>query len=87
MVIVLPVYEYKCPECGELFDRIQPMNAEKVSDCPKCGAAAKHVFSSRVAVVYKGWGFHHTDNLLPGDKQRKDFNQLKEKAEQLYYED
>ena len=82
----MPIYEYKCPECGAVFDRIQSMDAEKVSECDACGAPAKRIFSSRVAVVYKGWGFNHTDSLLPGDRTHKDFNQLKEKAEQLYYE-
>ncbi len=83
----MPVYEYRCKRCGVEFDRIQGMDEEKVSDCPECGAPAKRIFSSRVAVVYKGWGFNHTDNLLPGDRPKRDFNRLKEKAEQLYYED
>ncbi len=60
----MPIYEYKCPECGHRFDLLQPMDAEKKADCEKCGREAKRIFS-RVAVKYRGWGFNSTDKLLP----------------------
>lgn len=80
----MPVYEYKCPECGYRFDVLQPMDAEKVADCEKCGAAAKRVFSARIAVKYEGWGFDATDRLLPeSSRSKRDFKKLKEKADQI----
>lgn len=80
----MPVYEYRCPECGHGFDLIQPMDAEKVADCEKCGAPAKRVFSARVAVKYEGWGFDANDKLLPeASRAKRDFKQLKEKADQI----
>jgi putative FmdB family regulatory protein len=83
-VYQLPVYEYKCPECGHRFDVLQPMDAERVADCEKCGAAARRVFSSRIAVKYEGWGFNATDQLLPeSSRAKRDFKQLKEKADQI----
>jgi putative FmdB family regulatory protein len=35
----MPVYEYKCRQCGEKFETMRSMNAgdDEVS-CPKCGA-------------------------------------------------
>jgi hypothetical protein len=37
----------------------------------------------RVGVRLSGWGFRRTDSLLPGDRPRKDFRKLKEKAEEI----
>jgi putative FmdB family regulatory protein len=84
----LPIYEYKCGKCGHSFDLIQPMDAEKVADCEKCGAPAKRVFSPRIAIKYEGWGFNATDKLLPeSSRAKRDFKQLREKAEQIMDDD
>ncbi len=84
----MPVYEYKCTECGHRFDLIQSMDAEKVAECEECGKEAKRVFSARVSIQYQGWGFNATDKLLPeSSRAKRDFKQLKEKAEQLMSED
>jgi hypothetical protein len=36
-----------------------------------------------VGVRLQGWGFARTDALLPGDRPRKDFKRLQEKAEEI----
>jgi len=33
--------------------------------------------------VFSGWGFSSTDRLLPGDRRRKDYRALKERAERI----
>lgn len=34
----MPIYEYRCPHCGETFEKLVPMTAdEKKIECPKCG--------------------------------------------------
>ncbi len=84
----MPVYEYRCGGCGHSFDLIQPMDAERTAECEKCGAVARRVFSPRVAIRYEGWGFNATDKLLPEkSRARRDFKQLREKAEQIMSED
>lgn len=84
----MPVYEYRCVKCGRSFDLLQPMDAERVADCDKCGSKAKRVFSPRVAVRYEGWGFNATDKLLPEkSRAQRDFKKLREKAEQIADED
>lgn len=84
----MPVYEYKCTECGHKFDLLQSMDAEKSASCEKCGAEAKRVFSPRIAIKYNGWGFNSTDKLLPEkSRSQRDFKQIHEKAEQLMSED
>jgi putative FmdB family regulatory protein len=84
----MPVYEYRCSECGLSFDLIQPVDAEKTAKCEGCGAQARRVFSPRVAIRYEGWGFNATDKLLPEkSRSQRDFKQLREKAEQIMSED
>lgn len=83
----MPIYEYKCDECENSFDEFQSADAERTASCPSCGSKARRVFSPRIAVIYSGWGYNSTDSLISGDKRGKDFSKLKEKAEQLYYED
>jgi len=84
----LPLYEYKCSVCGHRFDLLQPMDAERVADCEECGAVAKRAFSPRIAIRYEGWGFNATDKLLPeSSRVKRDFKQLREKAEQIAEED
>lgn len=35
----MPIYEYRCEECGERFERLVPMReADQPAPCPRCGA-------------------------------------------------
>ena len=55
----MPIYEYKC-ENGHVFDTIQKMSDEPLSECQECGAPAERVLHP-VAVHFKGSGFYNTD--------------------------
>ncbi len=34
----MPVYEYRCPKCGERFEKwIRSLNAQTEVVCPRCG--------------------------------------------------
>ena len=55
----MPIYEYKC-ENGHVFDVIQKMSDEPLSECQECGAPAERVLHP-VAVHFKGSGFYNTD--------------------------
>jgi len=55
----MPIYEYKC-ENGHVFDVIQKMTDEPLSECQECGAPAQRVLHSP-AIHFKGSGFHNTD--------------------------
>ncbi|MFO0752288.1 MAG: zinc ribbon domain-containing protein [Thermodesulfovibrionales bacterium] len=36
----MPIYEYSCKKCNEVFSVFQSMNAgEKDTKCPKCGSS------------------------------------------------
>jgi putative FmdB family regulatory protein len=55
----MPIYEYKC-ENGHVFDVIQRMTDEALTECQDCGAPAVRVLHSP-AVHFKGSGFYNTD--------------------------
>jgi putative FmdB family regulatory protein len=55
----MPIYEYKCAN-GHVFDVIQKMSDESLTECQECGASAERVLHP-VAIHFKGSGFHNTD--------------------------
>ena len=55
----MPIYEYKC-ENGHVFDVIQKMSDDPLTECQECGAPAERVLHP-VAVHFKGSGFYNTD--------------------------
>jgi putative FmdB family regulatory protein len=78
----VPIYAYRCKRCGHELEEIQPMGAGAPGPCPSCGGELRRVYG-RVGVRFSGWGFSSTDALAPGDRPRKDFKRLKEKAEEI----
>ncbi len=56
---LVPIYEYKCAN-GHVFDVIQKMVDEPLTECQECGAPAERVLHP-VAIHFKGSGFHNTD--------------------------
>ena len=55
----MPIYEYKC-EKGHVFEAIQRMTDEALTECEECGAPAVRVLTPP-AIHFKGSGFHNTD--------------------------
>ncbi len=55
----MPIYEYKC-EKGHVFDVMQRMADDPLTECVECGAPAVRVLHSP-AVHFKGSGFYNTD--------------------------
>ncbi|MDQ5895042.1 MAG: hypothetical protein QG596_1303 [Actinomycetota bacterium] len=55
----MPIYEYRC-ENGHLFEVIQSMSEDALTECIECGAPVQKVLHSP-AIHFKGSGFHNTD--------------------------
>jgi putative FmdB family regulatory protein len=55
----VPTYEYRC-ENGHLFEVMQKITEEPVTECAECGAAVQRVYSP-IAIHFKGSGFYNTD--------------------------
>jgi putative FmdB family regulatory protein len=78
----MPIYEYRCKECGTSREEMQPMGAPAPGACQACGGELRRVYG-QVSVRFSGWGFDRTDSLLPGGRPRKDFKALQRKAEEI----
>lgn len=55
----MPIYEYRC-ENGHLFEVMQAMSEDALTECVECGAPVQKVLHSP-AIHFKGSGFHNTD--------------------------
>ncbi|HET7478636.1 MAG TPA: FmdB family zinc ribbon protein [Rubrobacteraceae bacterium] len=55
----MPIYEYKC-ENGHVFDVMQKMSEDPLTECVECGAPVKKVLQP-VGISFKGSGFYSTD--------------------------
>lgn len=57
----MPVYTYKCTECGHRFEARQRFSDDPITECPVCGSPVRKVITP-VGIVFKGSGFYVTDN-------------------------
>jgi putative FmdB family regulatory protein len=57
----MPTYDYKCSKCKNTFEYFQPMTAEPLTECPKCGGSLKRVIGTGGGTIFKGSGFYQTD--------------------------
>jgi putative FmdB family regulatory protein len=65
----MPIYTYRCNECGKEFDIKQGINDKPLTECPEeiCvehnhgKAAVSRVISKNIGLVFKGTGFYLTD--------------------------
>ncbi len=57
----MPTYEYKCNNCGEIFEFFQRMTDDPVRECPVCGGELQRVISGGIGIIFKGSGFYTTD--------------------------
>jgi putative FmdB family regulatory protein len=57
----MPVYSYKCPDCGYSVDvRTELDKADLPKHCPKCKIAMRKLLGLG-GVSFKGNGFYSTD--------------------------
>lgn len=59
----MPVYIYRCANCGVQFEKSQKFSDDPLKKCPECGKITLHkVITAPVSVIYKGSGFYSTDH-------------------------
>lgn len=56
----MPLYEYRCEKCGELFEVMQKFSEQPLSVHEKCGGSV-HRQLSAPALQFKGSGWYITD--------------------------
>jgi putative FmdB family regulatory protein len=58
---VMPVYAYRCDNCGVQFERQQSYSEPALRICPECRKKSLKRIISPVRIVFKGSGFYSTD--------------------------
>jgi putative FmdB family regulatory protein len=52
----LPLYAYRCTQCGHRFEKIQNFSAEQETECPKChGLLERPLTAPRLHFKGAGW--------------------------------
>ena len=80
----MPIYEYKCSNCGHQFEKIQKFSDDPLKKCPKCDKNTLNKLISSPSFRLKGSGWDETDfktgnkkNILNKEKDAKDSNKSK----------
>lgn len=56
----MPIYTYKCKNCGRVTEKFKSMNSNGSEKCEYCSSETSRVFSP-AGIIFKGSGFYTTD--------------------------
>ena len=81
----MPLYEYQCENCGDVFELIEKFSAEPLTTHEKCGGKV-HRLISAPALQFKGSGWYVTDyakggSTNPANGGKKDGDGPSEKSD------
>ena len=66
----MPIYTYRCENCGVQFERRQKFTDDPLTRCPDCQKESLRKVYLPVGIVFKGSGFYATDNRSPSGSSR-----------------
>ena len=61
----MPIYTYRCENCGIQFERQQKFSEQPLTRCPECCKKTLRKVYTPVGIVFKGSGFYSTDHRSP----------------------
>ena len=64
----MPIYAYRCDECGHELEALQKVSDAPLTECPACGAPALKKQITAAAFRLKGSGWYETDFKKDGKK-------------------
>jgi putative FmdB family regulatory protein len=66
----MPIYEYRCPDCGHEFERIQSFSDAPITVCPECEGeqVKKKISLSAFSLKGSGWYKDHYGLKSGGSK-------------------
>jgi len=67
----MPIYTYRCENCGVQFERRQKFSDDPLKRCPECNKNSLRKVYLPVGIVFKGSGFYATDNRSPSGGRNK----------------
>ena len=50
----MPTYEYKCKQCGFVFEKFQSITAAPETACPQCSGRVQKLLSGGAGIIMKG---------------------------------
>jgi putative FmdB family regulatory protein len=57
----MPIYEYRCGDCGQKKDFLQKVNDAPIDTCPACGSKSYAKALTAAGFQLKGNGWYATD--------------------------
>jgi putative FmdB family regulatory protein len=64
----MPKYDYRCNDCGHIYEKREGFDAPSVQACPECAGTARRVLTPP-AIVFKGSGWYVTDHRKGSDSE------------------
>jgi len=61
----MPIYTYRCENCGVQFERQQSFSDATLKTCPECRKKALKKVITPTRIIFKGSGFYATDHKSP----------------------
>jgi putative FmdB family regulatory protein len=61
----MPIYTYRCTQCGVEFDQHQNFSDAPLTKCPECGKKSLRKVFTPTGIIFKGKGWYATDNRSP----------------------
>ena len=58
----MPLYAYRCNNCGVQIERRQGFDEPALKKCPECGENELRKLYTPVGILFKGPGFYATDH-------------------------
>ena len=77
----MPLYSYRCDNCGVQFEQRQHFVDAPLVRCPECGEDSLRKLYQPVGIVFKGSGFYATDHRSPSGQGAAKKAEQAEKAE------
>lgn len=81
----MPLYSYRCKNCGVQIERRQGFDDPQLKKCPECGENELRKLFSPVGILFKGPGFYSTDHpsasRVNGKSSKAEESESKKKSE------
>lgn len=65
----MPIYEFECTACGDIFERLQKLSDADPADCPVCGKRKVKRRLTAPSFRLAGSGWYETDFKKEGEKK------------------
>ena len=67
----MPLYPYRCTQCGHKFEKIQNFTAEPEKECPECGGVLERPLTAP-RLNFKGAGWYVNDYAAKAAPEQSD---------------